>query len=104
MLTEQERMALKQSQDFFNFASDGEELGGELEDALEPGHNGAESRAHMVQRMDQLSLQGGGLPPAPLTVQTSGGQMGQGHPMPQNFPQQQQVIYHHQLPPQQVMQ
>merc|ERR1719445_2023699 len=102
-------MALKQSEDFFNFASDGEELGGELEDALEagPGQN-----AHMVQRMDQLSLQGGGLPPAPLTVQTSGGQMGQaqvimpGHNFPQrpDFPQQQQLIYHHQLQPQPVMQ
>ena len=107
MLTEQERMALKQSQDFFNFASDGEELGGELEDALEPGpgQTSGESHSDMVQRMDELSVGGGGhtLPPAPLTVQTSGAQMGlMGQPMPpHNFPQhQQQVIYHHQLPPQ----
>ena len=106
MLTEQERTALKQSQDFFNFGSDGEELGGELEDGLEAaptqngGGGGAQlSHSSMVERMDQLSLQGGGLPPPPLTVQTQ-------HQQPQHFPgppqqqQQQQVIYHHQLPPQ----
>ena len=106
MLTEQERTALKQSQDFFNFGSDGEELGGELEDGLEaaPTQNGGGggvqlSHSSMVERMDQLSLQGGGLPPPPLTVQTQ-------HQQPQHFPgppqqqQQQQVIYHHQLPPQ----
>ena len=71
-------------------------------EAPAPGQN-----AHLVQqRMDQLSLQGGGLPPAPLTVQTSGGQMGQAQvmmPAPSihqrpDFPQQQQqVMYHHQL-------
>ena len=68
---------MKQSNDFFNFGSDGEELGGELEEALETGlrENGAggggvgDSRERVVHRMDQLSLQAG-LPPAPLTVQT----------------------------------
>merc|ERR1719367_2180482 len=118
MMTENERQALKQSQDFFNFdGDDGEELGGELEDALEPAptQNGGLSYNNMVQRMDQLSLQGGGLPPAPLTVQTTVSHMVQPlnyPPVQQEFPhhpqqQQQQVVYHHQLPPQhqqQVMQ
>merc|ERR1719422_147970 len=118
MMTENERQALKQSQDFFNFdGDDGEELGGELEDALEPAptQNGGLSHNNMVQRMDQLSLQGGGLPPAPLTVQTTVSHMVQPlnyPPVQQEFPhhpqqQQQQVVYHHQLPPQhqqQVMQ
>merc|ERR1719336_1901945 len=118
MMTENERQALKQSQDFFNFnGDDGEELGGELEDALEPAptQNGGLSHNNMVQRMDQLSLQGGGLPPAPLTVQTTVSHMVQPlnyPPVQQDFPhhpqqQQQQVVYHHQLPPQhqqQVMQ
>merc|ERR1719348_1364893 len=97
MLTENERQAMKQSQDFFNFGSDGEELGGELEDALEPAptQNGGLSHNNMVQRMDQLSLQGGGLPPAPLTVQTTVGHMVQplNYPVHQDFtqhPQQQQ--------------
>merc|ERR1719450_868942 len=110
MLTENERQAMKQSQDFFNFGSDGEELGGELEDALEPAptQNGGLSHNNMVQRMDQLSLQGGGLPPAPLTVQTTVGHMVQplNYPVHQDFTQhpqqqqQQQVVYQHQLPPQ----
>merc|ERR1719422_1098083 len=117
MMTENERQALKQSQDFFNFdGDDGEELGGELEDALEPAptQNGGLSHNNMVQRMDQLSLQGGGLPPAPLTVQTTVSHMVQPlnyPPVQQDFPhhpqQQQQVVFHHQLPPQhqqQVMQ
>merc|ERR1719422_482658 len=117
MMTENERQALKQSQDFFNFdGDDGEELGGELEDALEPAptQNGGLSHNNMVQRMDQLSLQGGGLPPAPLTVQTTVSHMVQTliyPPVQQEFPhhpqqQQQQVVFHHQLPQhqQQVMQ
>ena len=79
-LTEQERLALKQSNDFFNFGSDGEELGGELEEGLEGGiepaengGSGGDGGGHhsMVHRMGQLSMQGGGGPPAPLTVQTS---------------------------------
>ena len=43
-LTEQERVAMKQSNDFFNFGSDGEELGGELEDT-ETGGGGGIDRA-----------------------------------------------------------
>ena len=111
MLTEQERVAMKQSQDFFNFGSDGEELGGELEDALEPPatQNGGISHNNMVQRMDQLSLQGG-LSQAPLTVQTSVNPMVQQQLPPPNFPvhqefaqqpqHQQQVMYPHQMAPQ----
>merc|ERR1719471_1589230 len=110
MMTEQERQAMKQSQDFFNFGSDGEELGGELEDA--PAENGGDTgHDNMVQRMDQLSLQGGA--PPPLTVQTSVAnnmihhqpvppQHYPGHP--QQHPQQQQMIYHHQIPQQQQQQ
>ena len=110
MMTEQERQAMKQSQDFFNFGSDGEELGGELEDA--PAQNGGDTgHDDMVQRMDQLSLQGGA--PPPLTVQTSVAnnmihhqpvppQHYPGHP--QQHPQQQQMIYHHQIPQQQQQQ
>ena len=80
-LTEQERLALKQSNDFFNFGSDGEELGGELEEGLEGGIEPAENgggagdggghHSSMVHRMGQLSMQGGGGPSAPLTVQTA---------------------------------
>jgi len=119
MLTEQERVAMKQSQDFFNFGSDGEELGGELEDTLEPPatQNGGISHNNMVQRMDQLSLQGG-LSQAPLTVQTSVNPMVQQPLPPPNFPvhqefaqqpqpqQHQQVIYQHQMgnQPQPMMQ
>ena len=36
-MTDQERVAMKQSNDFFNFSSDGKELGGELVEALESG-------------------------------------------------------------------
>merc|ERR1719445_169320 len=103
-LTEQERAALQQSNDFFNFGSDGEELGGELEDALEPGVGTAENGGHdsMVHRMDQLSLQTSGLPPAPLTVQTSQLVQGQGdhyhHHHLQQQQQQQQVLYHQPQP------
>merc|ERR1719188_1364816 len=90
MMTENERQALKQSQDFFNFdGDDGEELGGELEDALEPAptQNGGLSHSNMVQPLNYPPVQ-------------------------QDFPhhpqqQQQQVVFHHQLPPQhqqQVMQ
>jgi len=102
-LTEQERVAMKQSNDFFNFGSDGEELGGELEEALETGlrENGAggggvgDSRERVVHRMDQLSLQAG-LPPAPLTVQTGQvpGQPGHYH----HLQHQQQLHYHHVQP------
>ena len=94
---------MKQSNDFFNFGSDGEELGGELEEALETGlrENGAggggvgDSRERVVHRMDQLSLQAG-LPPAPLTVQTGQvpGQPGHYH----HLQHQQQLHYHHVQP------
>ena len=96
---------MKQSNDFFNFGSDGEELGGELEDGLtENGGAGPDSRDSVVQRMDQLSMQ---LPPAPLTVQTSQHcsnaalQQGHYHQLPHHQQQQQQVHYHHvqQQPP-----
>merc|ERR1719323_1359304 len=57
MMTEQERQAMKQSQDFFNFGSDGEELGGELEDA--PAENGGGTgHDNMVQRMLRLRMVG----------------------------------------------
>ena len=63
-MTEQERAALQQSQDFFNFGSDGEELGGELEEPLEtpPSQNGGGLGAGLAG----LSLQ----PAPPLSVQT----------------------------------
>jgi len=71
VLNEEERQALKQSEDFFQFGSDGEELGGELEDALEsePVHqNGVkippQTGGGLVPRLDNLSLQ-----QPPLTVQ-----------------------------------
>jgi len=93
-LTEQERVAMKQSNDFFNFGSDGEELGGELEDGLtENGGAAVDCRDSVVQRMDQLSMQ---LPPAPLTVQTSQHcsnaalQQGHYHQLPHHQQQQQQ--------------
>jgi len=89
-LTEQERVAMKQSNDFFNFGSDGEELGGELEEGLE--------RESVADRMDQLSLQAG-LPPAPLTVQT--GQMVPGQQTHYHHLQHQQQVHYHHLQPQQ---
>jgi len=70
-MTEQERLALKQSNEFFDFGSDGEELGGELEDALEPPPKQNGSSHGLSDRLDQLSLQSGALPPPPLTVQTN---------------------------------
>ena len=99
-MTEQERIALKQSSEFFDFGSDGEELGGELEDALEP-HPKQNGGSHgVVERLDQLSLQSGSLPPPPLTVQTNPPHMvplqqayqQPTHPMPGMYIQQQQPM------------
>jgi len=95
VLTEQERLALKQSEDFFQFGSDGEELGGEMEDALEPEprHDGGEEgRGGLGHQLDGLSLQELGHRPPPLTVQTA-----TPSPQVQNLPQ------HHlpNFPPQQ---
>merc|ERR1711892_1475552 len=83
-MTEQERIALKQSSEFFDFGSDGEELGGELEDALEPPPKQNGGSHGMVERLDQLSLQSGSLPPPPLTVQTNPPQMA---PIQQSYQQ-----------------
>jgi len=89
-MTEQERLALKQSNEFFDFGSDGEELGGELEDALEPTPKLNGSSHGMLERLDQLSLHGGVIPPPPLTVQTNQPQM---LPIQSNF-----QTGHHQIP------
>jgi len=97
-MTEQERIALKQSSEFFDFGSDGEELGGELEDA-QPNQNGGGGRG-MVDRLDHLTLQDGSLPPPPLTVQTA--------PPPvvplQGFPQAGPMPGMYSMPPQQLVQ
>jgi len=89
IMTEEERLALKQSSEFFNFGSDGEELGGEMEDALEPPprHNGASSdHDQLPRRMESLSMSHTA-PQLPLTVQTGlpagslpGGPPYPGHP------------------------
>ena len=63
-MTEQERAALQQSQDFFNFGSDGEELGGELEETLEPPPS--QNGGGLGVGLAGLSLQ----PAPPLSVQT----------------------------------
>jgi len=99
-MTEQERIALKQSSEFFDFGSDGEELGGELEDALEPPPKQNGGSHGVVERLDQLSLQTGSLPPPPLTVQTNPPHMvplqptyqQPTHPMPGMYIQQQQQM------------
>jgi len=106
-MTEQERLALKQSSEFFDFGSDGEELGGELEDALEPPPKQNGSSHGMVERLDQLSLQSGSLPPPPLTVQTNPPQIvpmqhaypqPPGPPIPGMYMQPQQIVSHPQHP------
>jgi len=105
-MTEQERIALKQSSEFFDFGSDGEELGGELEDALEPPPKQNGGSHGMVERLDQLSLQSGTMPPPPLTVQTNPPPMvpmQQGYPqpappMPNMYMQPQQMVPHPQHP------
>jgi len=106
-MTEQERIALKQSSEFFDFGSDGEELGGELEDALEPPAKQNGGTHGVVERLDQLSLQGGSLPPPPLTVQTNPPHMVSvqptyqqpTHPLPGMYIQQQQHQHQQQMVP-----
>merc|ERR1719348_236477 len=79
MMTEEERMGLKQSEAFFNFGSDGEELGGDLEDALEPPPRTNGSASVLTHKMESLTMTPpSALPPhhmaaasphGPLTVQ-----------------------------------
>merc|ERR1719341_638858 len=62
MMTEEERVGLKQSEAFFNFGSDGEELGGDLEDALEPPPRTNGSASVLTHKMEGLTM----TPPSPL--------------------------------------
>merc|ERR1719500_1951386 len=104
MMTEEERMGLKQSDAFFNFGSDGEELGGDLEDALEPPPRTNGSAAVLTQKMEGLTMTPpSALPPhhmaaasphGPLTVQTAGPPLTPGGPAyPGHY------APHHLLPP-----
>merc|ERR1719341_1736731 len=56
MMTEEERVGLKQSEAFFNFGSDGEELGGDLEDALEPPPRTNGSASVLTHKMEGLTM------------------------------------------------
>merc|ERR1719300_914839 len=90
MMTEEERMGLKQSEAFFNFGSDGEELGGDLEDALEPPPRTNGSASMLTHKMESLTMTPpSALPPhhmaaasphGPLTVQTAGPPLTPGGP------------------------
>merc|ERR1719312_1665000 len=90
MMTEEERMGLKQSEAFFNFGSDGEELGGDLEDALEPPPRTNGSASVLTHKMESLTMTPpSALPPhhmaaasphGPLTVQTAGPPLTPGGP------------------------
>merc|ERR1719193_2023918 len=104
MMTEEERMGLKQSDAFFNFGSDGEELGGDLEDALEPPPRTNGSASVLTQKMEGLTMTPpSALPPhhmaaasphGPLTVQTAGPPLAPGGPAyPGHY------APHHLLPP-----
>merc|ERR1719209_315423 len=104
MMTEEERMGLKQSDAFFNFGSDGEELGGDLEDALEPPPRTNGSASVLTQKMEGLTMTPpSALPPhhmaaasphGPLTVQTAGPPLTPGGPAyPGHY------APHHLLPP-----
>merc|ERR1719430_517696 len=104
MMTEEERMGLKQSDAFFNLGSDGEELGGDLEDALEPPPRTNGSASVLTQKMEGLTMTPpSALPPhhmaaasphRPLTVQTAGPPLTPGGPAyPGHY------APHHLLPP-----
>merc|ERR1719507_3001886 len=104
MMTEEERVGLKQSEAFFNFGSDGEELGGDLEDALEPPPRTNGSASVLAQKMEGLTMTPpSALPPhhmaaasphGPLTVQTAGPPLTPGGPAyPGHY------APHHLLPP-----
>merc|ERR1719278_1689819 len=104
MMTEEERMGLKQSEAFFNFGSDGEELGGDLEDALEPPPRTNGSASVLTHKMEGLTMTPpSALPPhhmaaasphGPLTVQTAGPPLTPGGPAyPGHY------APHHLLPP-----
>merc|ERR1719507_2867748 len=56
MMTEEERVGLKQSEAFFNFGSDGEELGGDLEDALEPPPRTNGSASVLTHKLEGLTM------------------------------------------------
>merc|ERR1719341_126112 len=56
MMTEEERVGLKQSEAFFNFGSDGEELGGDLEDALDPPPRTNGSASVLTHKMEGLTM------------------------------------------------
>merc|ERR1712015_431112 len=49
-------MGLKQSEAFFNFGSDGEELGGDLEDALEPPPRTNGSDSVLTHKLEGLTM------------------------------------------------
>merc|ERR1719341_2535358 len=104
MMTEEERMGLKQSEAFFNFGSDGEELGGDLEDALEPPPRTNGSASGLTHKLEGLTMTPpSALPPhhmaaasphGPLTVQTAGPPLTPGGPAyPGHY------APHHLLPP-----
>merc|ERR1719341_323193 len=104
MMTEEERVGLKQSEAFFNFGSDGEELGGDLEDALEPPPRTNGSASVLTHKMEGLTMTPpSALPPhhmaaasphGPLTVQTAGPPLTPGGPAyPGHY------APHHLLPP-----
>ena len=87
MMTEEERQAHQQSDAFFNFGSDGEELGGDLEDPLEPPPRTNGSAPLLTQKMESLAMTPhSALPPhhhaahGPLTVQTAGPPLTPGGP------------------------